>query len=157
MGTSSDASSIAQPPNALVDELTGGGGGARSAFHEPAAVEAAGKALAARVAHLRPEVLLSSDQWRDVLLGHVVARELEARTTHIYDAQGTVELSEPLSPGARCLLVAAAFEQPNSVHAALAAIAFHGGEVVAVGALSRTEVLEQELGADLPVVDLARA
>lgn len=157
MGTLSDASPTAQPFSALVDELAGGGEGARSAFHEPPTVEAAGRALAARVAHLRPEVVLSSDQWRDVLLGHVVARELEARTTHIYDAQGTVELSEPLRPGARCLLVASAFEQPNSVRAALAAVAYQGGQVVAVGCLSRTRVLEQELDADLPVVDLSRA
>lgn len=156
MDTSNDPSSMAQASDALVDELAGGAGGARSAFHEPATVEAAGKALAARVAHLRPEVVLNSDQWRNVLLGHVVARELEARTTHIYDAQGTVELSEPLSPGARCILVAAAFEQPNSVRAALAVVAYHGGEVVAVGCLSRTQVLEQELGADLTVVDLSR-
>ena len=157
MGTSSDASAIAQPFDALLAELAGGGRGARSAFHEPATVEAAGKALAARVAHLLPEVVLSSDQWQDVLLGHVVARELEARTTHIYDAQGTVELSEPLTPGARCILVASAFEQANSVRAALAAVAYHGGEVVAVGCLIRTQVLEQEMGADLTVVDLSRS
>lgn len=156
MGTMSGGSSRADQVDALVKELARASGGAPSTFHDPVAVEAAGQAVAARLSHLRPEVVLSSDHWRDVLLGHVVARELGARTTHIYDAQGTVELSEPLTAGARCLLVGAVFEHLNSVRAALAAVDYQGGEVVAVGCLSRMEVLEQELSADLPLIDLSR-
>ena len=153
METSREATAVAR----ALDALSRGGDESVSVFHEPATVEAAGRALAARVSHFRPESVLSSDQWRDVLLAHVVARQLGARTKHIYDAQGTVELSDPLMPGARCILVAPAFEQPHGVRAALAAVRYHRGEVVAVACIRRTHVLDHELPADLPVVDLAEA
>jgi len=153
MDTSSEAARVAR----ALGTLSGGSDESASSFHEPATVEAAGKALAARVSHLRPELVLTSDEWRDVLLGHVVARQLGARTTHVYDAQGTVELSGPLTPGVRCILVAPAFVQPNSVRAALGAVRHHRGEVVAVACVSTTHVLEQEVPVGLPVIDLAEA
>ncbi|MGH3098808.1 MAG: hypothetical protein ACRDMV_22695 [Streptosporangiales bacterium] len=105
------------------------------AFTEPTRVERVGTSLAENLSELRPSVVGCWDSSEDVVLAHVVARELGVGVRPAVEVEGIVSLLRPVGEGARVVLVAESFE-PRSL-AALAGVMRHdGGTVVGVGAVT---------------------
>jgi hypothetical protein len=90
----------------------------------------------------------------DIALGHVVARELGVRAVRGYNAEGLVELADPLPRGSRVLVLADAFRDAGLVRAMRAIVEQHGGTVAAIAVLVDTDVLATAGAPATPVVSL---
>ena len=90
----------------------------------------------------------------DIVLGHVVARELGAIAVRSYNAEGLVELADPLPGASRVLLLTDAFREPGLARAMRAIAERHGGRVVAAAVLVETDALAAAGEAASPVVSL---
>ncbi|MFI6481421.1 hypothetical protein ACIBH1_26060 [Nonomuraea sp. NPDC050663] len=108
----------------------------------PAAVEEAGRALAARIAGLEPDVLALWDGAEDAVLGHVVARALGVSCVAAVEESGVLEFTTRLPEGARVVLLADAFRTGKELNALLGLVRHRHGLPVAAASLVTTPVLE---------------
>lgn len=103
-------------------------------FTEPARVERVGTSLAGQLGELHPSVVGCWDSSEDVVLAHVVARELGVGVRPAVEVEGIVSLLRPVGQGVRVALVGESFQHRSL--AALAGVVRHdGGVVVGVGAV----------------------
>jgi hypothetical protein len=124
---------------------------------DPPGAEQLGRRLAERARSFRPSVVLLWEDPPDIVLGHVVARELGAIAVRSYNAEGLVELADPLPSGSRVLLLTDAFREPGLGRAMRAIAERHGGSVVATAVLVDTDALAaagEALGPVLSLVSL---
>lgn len=155
--TGEDAATYSEPDLRMVMTEMRGGNADLSGLRSPAEVEDLGMALTGKIRDAIAsdiDVVLTWEELDDVLLGHVVAREVGARLALSYLDEGIVELAEPLPPGARVALVSRAFTQVNSVRAAAAAVGHFGAALVIAACLRGTDVLDNELPPGIPRVVL---
>ncbi|MHB8620569.1 MAG: hypothetical protein ACYDAG_13525 [Chloroflexota bacterium] len=123
---------------------------------DPAGAEELGKLLAQRARDLAPSLVLLWEDPQDLVLGHVVARELGVPALRSYDQEGLVGLAGALPAGARVLIVGDAFRDKGVVAALRNVIEAHAGSVAGAAVLVETEALTSATGGTLRVVSLVR-
>jgi hypothetical protein len=121
---------------------------------DPGGAEQLGRWLARRAQNFGPSVVLLWEDPQDIVLGHVVARELGAVSVRSYNADGLVDLADPLPRGSRVLLLIDAFREPGLVRAMRAIAERHGASVVAIAVLVDTDALAAAGEPTAPVVSL---
>jgi adenine/guanine phosphoribosyltransferase-like PRPP-binding protein len=138
---------------ARVVELLGRGGGGtgedapggRAAKYnglaDPAGAEELAGLLVERLHAIGPTVIVVWEDPEDVVLGHVVGRELGLPVVRAYDADGLVGHSAGLPVAPRVALVADAIRDPRVILAARAVAEREGGSLVATAALVGTQQL----------------
>lgn len=109
---------------------------------DPAGAEELAGELAARLRELTPSVIVVWEDAEDVVLGHVVARELGVRMVRAYDADGLVGTNSDLPSGARVAFVADAVRDPRVILAARALAERDGGSLVATAVLTGSAPLD---------------
>jgi hypothetical protein len=112
----------------------------------PSDFERRARALAALLHDHRVHGVLAWEDPAEVVLCHVVARELEVRSVRCFDHDGLVGLDAPLPEGSTLALVITALEGFDQVRGMIALADQGGRDVVAVGAL---EVRPGDAGAEL--------
>jgi len=106
-----------------------------NAFCDPAGAEKLGKALAALTRGVAPTLVVVWEEVEDVVLGHIVARELGVPLIRIYNAEGLAASSSPIPDGAAGLLVSDVLRDTRPVRAAEALLVRAGGRLLAVAVL----------------------
>jgi adenine/guanine phosphoribosyltransferase-like PRPP-binding protein len=142
-------------PNASA-ELAGVGPRKYDGLADPSGAEELGAYLAEALRPSAPAVVLIWEDPEDVVLGHVVARELGLRVVRVYDADGLVGHSADLPDAPRCALVADAIRDARVVLAVRAIAEQAGGELVATAVLVMTAELRSvtaEAGATIALVE----
>lgn len=124
---------------------------------DPHGAEELGKAIAARVKALAPAAIVIWEDPEDVLLGHVVGRELSLPVVRAYDADGLVGHSAGLPAGARVVLVADAVRDGRVVRAAQAMAEQQGGALAGTAVLIETPRLREAGAAAGQVIALVQA
>lgn len=99
--------------------------------YEPVEIEASGQRIAAALAGRGLQGIVVWDTLRDVLLGHVVARELGTLLSIATVDEGLISLDAGVSSGPLAI-VADHFARPLDRVGILGVVANHGGNVVAV-------------------------
>ena len=117
-----------------------------SGLADPYGAEELGKELANRIRGLEPGAIVIWEEPEDVVLGHVVGRELGLPVVRAFDADGLVGHSAGLPDGPRVVLVTDAVRDGRVVRAAQALAAQQGGALVGTAVLIQTAEL-QETGA----------
>ena len=114
--------------------------------------------LAQRLREAAPNAIVIWEDPEDVVLGHVVGRELGLPVIRAYDADGLVGHSAGLPMAPRIALVADAIRDPRVVLAARAMADREGGHLVATAVLVATPALRSvsaEAGTIIELVDTA--
>jgi adenine/guanine phosphoribosyltransferase-like PRPP-binding protein len=124
---------------------------------DPAGAEQLGRELATRLREVAPSAVVVWEDAEDVVLGHVVGRELGLPVVRAYDADGLVGTNGALPPEPRIALVADAVRDARVVRAAHALAAQQGGSLVATAVLVETAALELAGGETGLVVGLVEA
>ncbi len=124
---------------------------------DPPGAEDLGRRLAEQARALAPTVVLLWEDPEDVVLGHIVARELGVPAARGYNADGLVGLVGSLPAAGRVLLLADAFRDPTAVRALRALVHQQGGEVAGTAVLLDTDALAAVVDEAGPVVSLASA
>lgn len=108
---------------------------------DPAGVEELGRLLVDRLRAVAPTTIVVWEDPEDVVLGHVVARELGLPVVRAWDADGLVGHSAGLPETPRVVLVADAIRDARVVRAARAVTDREGGSLVATAVLVGTPEL----------------
>ena len=101
-------------------------------------VEQLGAELARRLADHGPELVLVWQDVEDVLLAHIVARELGVGVVRAYDADGRVAYTGTFPAAARVAIVTDLVRDDTAVRALRQLVAQQSGEVVGIGTLVAT-------------------
>lgn len=136
--TSSEAAVIAALEN--VGTARDSYGLTLNATLSPAAIETIGTALASRLRDSRPQAIAVWRTTDDVVLAHVVARELGAIVVNAVELEGAVSV-EPATAGLRVALLATAWDKPNRITAGRAVVTAAGATVTAIAAVFGTAAL----------------
>lgn len=102
---------------------------------DPRGAEELGRELAER---LRSLDLSTIAVWRDVsdvVLAHIVGRELRGRVALLYDDDGLVHHLGVIEPGDRVAVVTAVLDDLTGLEAVVAYVERHDAEVVVIGSL----------------------
>lgn len=102
-------------------------------LERPDTTEAVGRLLAAELAPLEVGAVLVGEDVRDLVLGHVVARELGAVLIYAFDDGGLLQASTPIAAGSAVALVGVSIEETLPVRAASSLLDRHGAHLRAVG------------------------
>lgn len=122
---------------------------------DPAGAEDLGRLLAERARPFSPTAVLLWEDPQDIVLGHIVARELGVTAVRSYNQEGLIDVIGTLPPASRVLLVADMFRDAGLVQAMSNVAARDGGTVVATAVLVHTHALATAGGAAGTVVSLA--
>jgi len=123
---------------------------------DPIVPETLGKHLAAEIRATDVEAIVVWDSLNDVVLGHVVARELDARLVTAFADEGILGF-DPMTPdGLRVALLAYSWSTYPGLDALLNALEHSGATVTAVCALRTEDIPEVELPEGAQIVTLAR-
>ncbi|WP_329238089.1 hypothetical protein OG417_35205 [Actinoallomurus sp. NBC_01490] len=110
-----------------------------SSLRDPKRTERVGAALAERLRPHEPAFVVCWDTSEDVVLAHVVARELGADLLLANEIEGIVALEYALPDGATVVLVAESLDSPTAV-AGLAGVVDHAKARVAAVATAHGRV-----------------
>jgi adenine/guanine phosphoribosyltransferase-like PRPP-binding protein len=114
-----------------------------SGLADPPGAEELGRELAARIRDLGPAAIVIWEEPEDVVLGHVVGRELGLPVVRAFDADGLVGHSAGLPDAARVVLVTDAVRDGRVVRAAEALAQQQGGQLIGTAVLIDTPALRQ--------------
>jgi len=127
---------------------------------DPVAVEARAAALAALLREFRPSTVLTWETPENVVLGHVVARELGAVSLRCFDDDGLIDVDGVLAENGHVALVVVALDRVERLRAMIALTEQKGRTVGAVGFLSTLapEAVDEleRLGVPLVTTELGR-
>lgn len=162
---------MVQPDEAVIAALTKGGmwsvgeanparetegPGKYNAAIDPPGAEMLGKKLAATVASLGATcILLQEDEPPDLVLAHVVARELGVTAARASNRDGLIDIAGHLGPDERVLIVADAIRDERVVDALRAAVDRAGSAIAGFAVLVKTQSLEARARPDESVSFLA--
>lgn len=121
-------------------EPRGRGASKYNGLVDPAGAEELARRLVTLVGDLGPTAILVWEDPEDVLLGHVVGRELSLPVVRAFDADGLVGHSAGLPDRPRAVLVADAVRDATIVRAARALVEQGGGSLA--GTVVLVETLE---------------
>jgi hypothetical protein len=134
-----------------------GNTGAFDPFRDPVATDQIGRELAHRMKVLNPNVVCVWEEPTDMILGHVVARELGLRWVRCVNSDGLAAILGLLPRNPRAALVSSVALGIQTIRAIQNLVAVHGGALVGVGVLVGTEQLD-EVASEVPaVVSLVRS
>jgi hypothetical protein len=102
---------------------------------DPVAAEQFGQALAARLAPGAHDLVVVWDGIDTSVLGYIVGRALERPVVRIYDHEGLITASAPISAGARAVFVAPAILDPQQPRLARALMETRDATLTTVAAL----------------------
>jgi adenine/guanine phosphoribosyltransferase-like PRPP-binding protein len=125
---------------------------------DPPGVEELATALAERIRPLGPTAVVVWEDPEDVVIGHVVGRELGVPVIRAYDADGLVGHGPGLPAAPRVVLVSDAVRDPRVVRASRALADHEGGALVATAVLEDTPelgALGDEAGTRIALLDAA--
>jgi hypothetical protein len=108
-------------------------------FERPDTAEAAGRRLAAELTGLNVDVVLVGEDVRDLVLGHVVARELGAALVYVFDDGGLLQASTLIAAGSAVTFVGVSVAESFPVRAALSLLDRHGADLRAVATVEAHE------------------
>jgi hypothetical protein len=128
-----------------------------SGLADPDGAEELGGMLADRIRELAPAAVLIWEDPEDVVLGHVVGRELGLPVVRAFDADGLVGHSAGLPDAPRVVLVADAVRDASVVRAAQGLAAQQGGALIGTAVLIDTAELRETGAAAGKIVALVRA
>jgi len=123
-----------------------------SALLDPAGAEKLGIALAAVARDIAPSLVVIWEDVEDLVLGHIVARELGLPLVRIYNAEGLAASSSPIPAKASALLVSDAMPDAGPVRTAEALLKQAGGQLLAAALLVGSDSI-----AGIPCRSLVRA
>ena len=129
-----------------------------SGLADPAGAEELAIQLAELARDLAPTAILVWEDAEDVLLGHVVGRELSLPVVRAYDQEGLVAHSAGFPDRPRTVLVADAIRQGTSVRAARALTEQRGGTFAGTVVIVNTPELRAaaaDAGTVLSLVQIA--
>lgn len=124
---------------------------------DPAGAETLGRALAAALAGYHPTSVLVWEDPPDLILAHIVARELSATVVRAFDADGLVAFTGTFPAGARVVLLGDTFRDPRVVQALVALVHQQHGTPVAAAELFTVPGTADESVPGIPAVVLAGA
>ncbi len=133
---------IARPGGRATDATPGPAPDKYNGMADPAGAEELGGELAARLRDVAPDAIVVWEDAEDVVLGHVVARELGVPMVRAYDADGLIGTNGELPRQPRVALVADAIRDARVVRAASALAARDGGSLEATAVLVGTAALD---------------
>ena len=128
-----------------------------SGLADPPGAEELGRELAGRIRDLAPAAIVIWEEPEDVVLGHVVGRELGLPVVRAFDADGLVGHSAGLPDAPRVVLVTDAVRDGRVVRAAQALAQQQGGGLIGTAVLIGTAALRETGSAAGEVVSLVRA
>jgi adenine/guanine phosphoribosyltransferase-like PRPP-binding protein len=143
-GSATDPDGAADPPK-------------YSGLADPDGAEELARELAGRVRVLAPAAVVIWEEPEDVVLGHVVGRELGLPVVRAFDADGLVGHSAGLPDAPRVVLVTDAIRDGRVVRAAQALAAQQGGALVGTAVLIETAALRETIDLAGKVIALVRA
>lgn len=110
-----------------------------SALRDPQGAEQLGRELAASLQGFEPTAVLIWQVPYDVVLGFVVARELEVQAIRSYDLEGLVGFDGKFDDEGRLVVVGDIFREAEPVRAMHSLAEQHHHQVVAAGSLLAVE------------------
>jgi adenine/guanine phosphoribosyltransferase-like PRPP-binding protein len=128
-----------------------------SGLADPDGAEELGRELANRVRDLAPAAIVIWEEPEDVVLGHVVGRELGLPVVRAFDADGLVGHSAGLPDASPVVLVSDAIRDGRVVRAAQALAEQQGGRLIGTAVLIETAPLRETGPAAGTVVALVSA
>lgn len=149
------ASSAPASGTAAGDDAAAWGSGYNGMLNPPA-TETLGSAVARAVAQYRPTTVLVWENPPDLMLAHVVARELSAAVVRAFDVDGLIEFTGTFPDSARAVLLADAFRSQRVAEALAALVRQQRGTPVAVAQLFTVPGAAGVELAGVPGVVLAR-
>lgn len=127
-------------------EPRGQGASKYNGLADPAGAEVLARRLVPLVGELGPTAILVWEDPEDVLLGHVVGRELSLPVVRAFDADGLVGHSAGLPDRPRAVLVADAIRDATVVRAARGLVQQGGGSLAGTVVLVETPELRAAAG-----------
>ena len=128
-----------------------------SGLADPDGAEELARELASRARVLAPAAVVIWEEPEDVVLGHVVGRELGLPVVRAFDADGLVGHSAGLPDAPRLVLVSDAIRDGRVVRAAQALAAQQGGALVGTAVLIETAALRETTDLAGKVIALVQA
>jgi adenine/guanine phosphoribosyltransferase-like PRPP-binding protein len=128
-----------------------------SGLADPDGAEELGRELATRIRELAPAAIVIWEEPEDVVLGHVVGRELGVPVVRAFDADGLVGHSAGLPDAPQVVLVSDAIRDGRVVRAAQALAEQQGGRLIGTAVLIETAALRETGDAAGTVVALVAA
>jgi adenine/guanine phosphoribosyltransferase-like PRPP-binding protein len=122
-------------------ERRNGGATKYNGLADPIGAEELGRALAAFVRELAPTAILVWEEPEDVLIAHIVGRELSLPAVRAFNAEGLVGHSAGLPQGPRVVLIGDAVRDLTVVRAVRALTEKRGGSLVGTVVLVETPEL----------------
>lgn len=110
-----------------------------SPLNDPSGAERLGATLAERARDHAPNVVVVWEDPEDLILAHIVARELGVRAVRTWNADGLVAHAGSLPAQARAVILTDIFRDTTPLRAMKAFIEQQGGVVIAALALVKTE------------------
>ena len=106
-----------------------------TSLQTPGVAEILGKELAEALAPTSPDTVLVWDQVESAVLGHVVARELDADLIYAYSVEGSLGLSGELTAGSRTVVVSYDWTEAHGLGALVSFAQSQGAEVSGIGSV----------------------
>jgi adenine/guanine phosphoribosyltransferase-like PRPP-binding protein len=122
-------------------ELQNGGATKYNGLADPAGAEELGRALATLIRDLTPSAVMVWEDPEDVLIGHIVGRELSVPVVRVFNAEGLVGHSAGLPQRPRAVLVGDAVRDQTIVRAVRALSDKRGGSLAGTVVLIETPEL----------------
>lgn len=122
---------------------------------QPAVAERVGSMLAEQIADRNIDVVLSWDESEDVVLAHIVGREIGSRTVQAYKSGGILFLTDGIASGEKVLLVSDTFRSPHDLLGPIGLVHSVGAEIVLVAAIVSSPHLVDIQSDDIDTTALA--
>ena len=106
-----------------------------TSLQTPGVAEILGKEIAKVLAPTAPDTVLVWDQVESAVLGHVVARELDADLIYAFSVEGSLGHSGELTQGTRTVLVSYDWTELHGVDALVRFAQSQGADVAGIGSV----------------------
>ncbi|MFJ4261999.1 hypothetical protein ACIPYU_06120 [Paenarthrobacter nicotinovorans] len=106
-----------------------------TSLQTPGVAEILGKELAKSLAPHNPDTVLVWDQVESAVLGHVVARELDADLIYAFSVEGSLGHSGELTEGARTVVVSYDWTELHGLEALVRFAQSQGASVTGIGSV----------------------
>lgn len=122
---------------------------------DPAGAEELVRALAQGARHLNPNLVIIWEEVEDVVLAHILARELSVNVVRAFDDDGLVGFMGSFPQGARALLVTDLVRSESPLRAVEELVSQQGGQMVGLAVL--VEDKRRTLKQSWPIVSLTES
>jgi hypothetical protein len=117
-----------------------------TSLQTPAVAEVLGRELAQTMAAAESDTVIVWDQVESAVLGHVVARELDADLVYAFAVEGSLGLSGPLTTGSRAVVVSYDWTELHGLDGLVRFAQSQGAVVTGIGSVVPAPAPEARLG-----------